>query len=195
MEYQTFIFIGKSGTGKGTQAKRLAEYFESKGELVCNFSTGVGLRALRDEASYTGELVRETLGKGSMQPLFLAVWLWGDVFVKNITGKEHLICDGFPRRVPEAQALSTAMEFYKRGTVHVINLELPDEAVYERLLARGRQEDTREGIAYRLDWFKEEVAPVIAYFRSSDQYVVHNIDANRDKESIFSDIKKSIGLE
>lgn len=194
MEQRTIIFIGKSGSGKGTQARLLEDFFIKAGGSVCHFETGSALRSLAEDTSYTGTLVKQTLGGGNMQPLFLAVWLWGNVFVRNLTGKEHIICDGFPRRKPEADVLDTAMEFYGRGKVDVVHCTLTDEQVFERLLKRGRNDDTKEGIQRRLEWFENEVMPVVEYFKGHERYIVHEIDAGREECPVFEDIKTALGV-
>jgi len=194
MNLKTVIFIGKSGSGKGTQARALEVFLNNNGDSVCHFETGAALRELASESSYTGELVKKTLGGGNMQPLFLAVWLWSNIFVTKLTGHEHIICDGFPRRTPEADTLDTAMEFYGRENVDVVHCMLTDEQVFERLSKRGRNDDTEDGIKRRIDWFNEEVVPVIEYFKGNDRYIVHDIDASKSEEETFADIKKAIGV-
>jgi adenylate kinase len=193
VNYRTAIFFGKQGSGKGTQAARLEEALSKTGE-VFHFQTGHAFRDLANENSYTGELVHHTLPGGQIQPLFMAVWLWADAFVKHLKGNEHVIADGFPRRVTEAQILTAAFEFYGRDSVDVINLSIPNDVALERMLARGRSDDTEQAIRERLEWHDREATPVIDYFRELRRYEVHDIDATRPVDDVANDILKIFGL-
>lgn len=190
---KTVIFFGKQGSGKGTQASLLEEALKKTGP-VFHFQTGKAFRELAEGTSYTGERVAETLPGGQIQPLFIAVWLWADAFVKNITDKEHIIADGFPRRVTEAQILNAAFEFYRRDRVDVINLTLDNQIALERMLERGRADDTKDAIMERLEWHDRESTPVIEYFRDMRRYEVHDIDSSKEVEEVAADIREALGL-
>lgn len=190
MDYKTVIFFGKQGSGKGTQAAMLEAELGKTGS-VFHFQTGHAFRELVKGDGYTHEKILKTLPGGQIQPLFIAVWLWADAFVKNLTSKEHVIADGFPRRVTEAQILNAAFDFYERERVDVINLTIPNDIALERMLARGRSDDTKEAIIERLEWHDREATPVINYFRELRRYEVHDIDATRAPEVVFADIVKA----
>lgn len=191
--HKTVIFFGKQGSGKGTQAARLEETLKKQGS-VFHFQTGHAFRDLVEQPGYTNELVGKTLPGGQIQPLFIAVWLWGDAFVKNLTGAEHVIADGFPRRVTEAQILNAAFEFYSRDSVDVINLTLSNDVALERMLARGRMDDTKEAIMDRLEWHDREATPVIDYFRDMRRYEVHDIDATQSVDAVEQQIIAALKL-
>ncbi len=190
---RTVIFFGKQGSGKGTQALRLEEELRKSG-AVFHFQTGHAFREMVEQKGYTNELVGETLPGGQIQPLFIAVWLWADAFVKNLTGNEHLIADGFPRRVTEAQILNAAFEFYGREQVDVINLTIPNDIALERMLARHRSDDTKDAIMERLEWHDREATPVIEYFRDMRRYDVHDIDAIKSPDEVFAEIIAALKL-
>lgn len=193
MHPKTVIFFGKQGSGKGTQASLLEDALKKEGS-VFHFQTGKAFRELAEGTSYTGKRVSETLPGGQIQPLFIAVWLWADAFVKNVTDKEHIIADGFPRRVTEAQILNAAFEFYRREKVDVINLTLANDIALERMLARGRSDDTKEGIIERLEWHDRESTPVIEYFRDMRRYDVHDIDSSREVEEVAASIRAALKI-
>ena len=186
---KTVIFFGKQGSGKGTQAALLEEALKKTGP-VFHFQTGHAFRELAIGTRFTDRLIQETLPGGQIQPLFIAVWLWADAFVKNLTGAEHIIADGFPRRVTEAQILTAAFELYGRDSVDVINLTIPNDVALNRMLARGRSDDSREAILERLEWHDREASPVINHFRELRRYEVHDIDATRSVEEVFADIAR-----
>ena len=88
----------------------------------------------------------------------------------------HLLIDGFPRTVAEAVVLESALAFYTRNPVTVINLDTPEEVVKKRMEERARHDDTPESIAARLSWYRTETLPVVEYFRGRQNTVVHDID-------------------
>lgn len=190
---KTVIFIGKQGSGKGTQGQ-LLEATLAKNGSVFHYQTGHAFRELAEGPGYTNKLVAASLPGGHIQPLFLATWLWADAFVKNLTGEEHIIADGFPRRVPEAEVLDAAFAFYGRTLVDVINLEIDNDIATARLLERGRSDDTEAGIRERLDWFDREAKPVLDFFHARKRYAVHDIDSTRPVDEIAADIRAALGL-
>jgi adenylate kinase len=193
MNYKTVIFFGKQGSGKGTQAAMLEEELK-KTASVFHFQTGHAFRELTEGEGFTKEKISETLPGGQIQPLFIAVWLWADAFVKNLSSKEHIIADGFPRRVTEAQILNAAFDFYDRAQVDVVNLKLSNDVALDRMLARGRSDDTKEAILERLEWHDREATPVIDYFRELRRYDVHDVDAERSVPEVFAAIKQGLKL-
>src|SRR3989344_4503884 len=119
MSPHTFIFVGPSGSGKGTQVDLLKQYLAKKTPEVPQFSsyTGDGFRNLMNGTTLAAHLAKDIQNAGLLQPEFLAIYLWADNLIKNVTGKEHLFIDGSPRKPAEAIVLDSAMEFYKRQPV------------------------------------------------------------------------------
>src|SRR5262249_32683556 len=139
-------------------------------------------------------LVKESLDRGERQQVFLPVYLWASAFIEQLTGNEHVIIDGSPRTILEAEVLDTAMMFYQRHPVQVIFLELSEEKAIERLLKRGRHDDTEDGIKERLRWYREEVMPVIDYYRTKQGYTVISINGDQTVDEVHQDIVKALGL-
>ena len=112
----TYIVIGASGSGKGTQVSLLKEYISKKDPSTPIFyvQTGAHFREFIKSDTYAAEIARKVQEKGGLLPSFLAMWIWSDLFVKNLTGNEHLILDGAPRTLTEAHHLDHAMKFFKR---------------------------------------------------------------------------------
>ena len=164
----TIIFVGPQGSGKGTQIERLTRVLreQDRERRVVDIQTGRRFRALAaKQEGYTEQQISKTLDTGILQPLFLSVVLWGDAFHQHVDPECHLLIDGFPRTVNEAKVLESALRFYERKNVMVINLETPEEVVRARMLARARQDDTTESIEARLTWYREETLPVLEYYR------------------------------
>jgi adenylate kinase len=74
----------------------------------------------------------------------------------------------------------------------VVNLDVPDEVIINRLLLRGRKDDTEETIRRRLEVYREKTAPLIEYYR--DRGTLHAIDGNRSPEEVTEALKQSINL-
>ena len=194
MELQTAIFIGRSGSGKGTQAKLLRDVLtqEDKQE-VFYLESGEHFRAFLKENGYTQDIARMIAGTGGLQPTFLAVHVWAHLFIENLKENNHIIIDGTPRTLDEARVLHSAMQFYGREKPVVIYLNVSREEAQRRLEARGRADDnTKEEITQRLDWFDSDVYPVVEYYRDHPEYIFADVDGEQDIEAIHTDIMKYI---
>jgi adenylate kinase family enzyme len=197
MTPQTFIFAGPSGSGKGTQVDLLKKYLAEKSPEIAQFSsyTGDGFRNLMGGTTLASHLAKEIQNAGLLQPEFLAVYLWADNLIKNVTGKEHLFIDGSPRKPAEAIVLDSAMEFYKREPVHLIDVQVSNAETRRRLLLRARHDDTEEGIVRRLGWYKTEVVPAIEYLQKRPRYLFHAINGEQTPEAVHRDILLALNLQ
>ena len=198
MNPKTVIFIGPQGSGKGTQITKLDAILREKdpGRRVVDIQTGRRFRAMAAKGEgYTERHVERTLNSGVLQPLFLSVVLWGDAMKEHVDEECHLLIDGFPRIVDEAKVLESALEFYSRQPVDIINLDTPESVVRERMEGRAREDDTDESIEERLRWYREETEPVIAYYRERDNTNVHDIDGTATIEEVHEQIRKALGLD
>ncbi len=190
MTPQTFIFIGRSGCGKGTQAKLLLEKLKEVDPTRQQFylESGEEFRKLVKGTSYTSRLAKEIYDAGGMQPEFLPIWVWSRLFVDNLTEDEHILLDGMPRRLKEAFILDGALTFYKRESPHVFHIDVSREWSAARLSARLRGDDNPTDISARLNWFDTEVAPTIEHLKNTDIYTYHKIDGERPIEKVHEDI-------
>ena len=196
MTPQTFIFTGRSGCGKGTQAELLEKILTEKSPeiSVVHLETGKLFREFIVGESYTQGLSKMINKAGGLQPEFLTIHLWSDFFVKNIRENVHLITDGTPRKINEAKVLHTAFEFYKREKPKIIFLNVSRAWSKERMLARKRADDSLSDIEARLDWFDADVVPTIDFFRDNPFYDFHDVNGERTIEEIHDDIVKKVGL-
>jgi len=191
MEFKTFIFIGRSGCGKGTQVKLLVEHLkESKEtEKVFYLQTGQHFRDFVKEEGLANKFADEIMESGGRQPDFLAVWIWSNAFLKNVKNEEHLIVDGTPRSLNEARILDTAMKFYKRKKPVVVYMDVSRQWSEERLLARGRADDLEiEDIRKRLDWFEDDVLPAVSFYRDNLDYDFVYINGEQTIEEVNKEI-------
>jgi len=185
---QTFIFIGRSGSGKGTQAELLIKHFTERGEPVFYVETGKHIRQWLATASYSSQLANEISLAGNRQPEFLADYMWAGLLLNQFQGIEHLIFDGTPRSLIQAETLDTAMIFYRRELVYVIALHVPHACATERLTKRGRSDDDDFGIQKRLTWYEKDVVLALDYYRDHSRYRLVEIDGERPVEMVHADI-------
>ena len=191
---ETFIFIGASGSGKGTQVELLnKELIERNKDIpIFYLQTGKYFREFVKSDSLAAEIAREAQSRGELLPGFLAMWLWSDLFVRNLTGKEHLIIDGSPRTVDEAQHLDYAIKFFKRKQPKVIYINVSREWSIQHLLERaskeGRADDTRESITRRMEWYEHDVKPAIELYRRDRDYDFIEINGERSIEDVHKDV-------
>ncbi len=196
MNQQTFIFIGPSGSGKGTQVQLLIDVLKKKdNRQILYIQTGQDLREFTKGDSYTQKLTAELLKGGNLIPEFLSVYTWIKHLIDEYDGTQHLMFDGTPRKLHEAGVLHSIFEVYKLGKPWVINMELSHDEALKRLLARNREDDHEEQIRKRLSWYETSVVPTIDYYKNNPAYNLVNINGEGSVEEIHREIVKKIGLE
>jgi adenylate kinase len=194
MHSKVFVFFGRSGCGKGTQAKLLADYLKSKGRSVLYIETGSAFRELMKGESLTSKNVQNILKDGHLIPVFLPIWIWTDFMVKNFTGQEDMILDGVCRRKDEAEALDSALDFYGIEKPNIIVMNVSKKWSFERMMARKRADDTPEKIQNRLSWYEQDVLPSIEYFKNKSGYSFIEVNGEQSIENVQKDIIKALGF-
>ncbi len=194
----TFIFIGPSGCGKGTQVKLLRKYLEEKYPEFTQFylQSGDHFREFVKGNTYAANISRDSLNNGERQPDFLAMWIWSNQFINNLNGKEHLIIDGSPRSLDEQMNLDIALKFFKKTQPKVIYLNVGMDWALERMLGRaqeeGRIDDTREAISKRLGWYQRDVMPVVEKYERDRDYDFYEINGELSIEEVHNEIISKI---
>ncbi len=196
MNPQTFIFIGRSGCGKGTQAKLLDKRLKEQDPALSlyHLETGQRFREFIACEGYTNDLAREIMKDGRRQPDFLAVWMWSHYFVDNLKKNDFLIVDGTPRSLNEAKILDNAMEFYGRRQPKVIHLKVSRAWSEKHLLARGRADDVHDDIKQRLDWYERDVEPAVEYYRTNADYNFIEINGEQSIEAVEKEMIMKAGV-
>lgn len=195
MNNQTVIFIGRSGCGKGTQAKLLRDWLHQEDvgkKQILYVETGDKFRQFILGESFSSRLTKENSEADKRQPDFLACLMWGNMLLEELEENMHIVFDGVARALSEARLITTALEFYKRDTATVIHIDVSREWSEERLLARGRADDkSLAKIIKRLNWFDADVVPAIEYFKTTPMYRYIRVNGEQSIEKVHEDIMKA----
>ncbi len=176
MEKFAYIFIGQSGSGKGTQVSLLQEKIKTiyPHETVLHLETGLIFRSFITEENYTATMTSELMAQGILPPSFIGVHVWSHALINQYTGQRFVCIDGTPRILEEVPILLSAARFYG-WKLKVIYLEVGDTWANERLIARKRPDDldTTERAA-RIAWFHSNVIPALELLKQSVDICVIN---------------------
>lgn len=187
---KTIVVLGKSGSGKDTQAEMLLNDLQPS--LL--ISTGDSVRELSKKETRLGERIQQILGEGGLLPAWLAAFLWERELANKFKGDEHLVFSSSPRRVEEAQELDEVLEWLGREKSQAVYLDIPDEESVGRIVKRSRDgNDNEDNVRERLKWFNEMVEPVINYYEEEGR--IHRINGVGSVEDIHVQILDSLGIE
>lgn len=178
------IFLGPPGAGKGTQAHKLAELCN-----IAHISTGDILRTCVAQKTELGQKAQGYMDRGELVPDELILEM-----VRERLGepdaKAGWILDGFPRNVTQASFLDRLLQEMNQHSNRVVNLDVPDAILVERMLNRGRKDDNEQTIRRRLEVYREQTAPLIDYYSERQQLV--SVDGNQSMEEVTAHLKKLI---
>jgi len=183
------ILFGPPGAGKGTQATLLARHFG-----VAHVSTGAMFRAEIEAQTMLGHEVAPILASGALVPDELTVRiLESRMDHKDAAG--GAVLDGFPRTVAQAQALDRMLAQQARELTVVINVNVPDEVLLNRILKRaadeGRTDDNREAFAKRISVYRQQTEPVLDYYKQA-RTGVEDVDGVGSIEEVNSRILAAV---
>jgi adenylate kinase len=210
------ILLGPPGSGKGTQAQKMAERYH-----IPQISTGDILRGAVKERSPLGVEAKAYMDQGRLVPDEVVVGIVRDR-VKAPDCNGGFILDGFPRTLTQAEALDATLQEMKRGIDHVVSIEVGNEELIKRLTGRRtcrtcgamyhlifnpptkegicdtcggelyqRDDDQEETIRARLQVYGEQTAPLIAYYRKRG--LLRTINGVGAIEKIFGEIVQAVG--
>lgn len=190
-----YLFFGLVGAGKGTQVELLEKYFASHNQKVAHLAPGNEYRARLSEDSHFSRKTKEVLNKGLLMPDLITNTLMTDFFLEKYEGHEQLFFDGYPRTINQAQAFLDLTEFFEWPKPTIVFLSISEEEAVKRLMSRGRDDDSEEGIRQRFAIYREEVIPAIDYLREKGEVNFIEIDGERSIEDIHEDIKNKLNLQ
>lgn len=160
------LLLGPPGSGKGTQGKLLSERLG-----VPAISTGDILRLAVKEGTPLGRRAQAVMAKGELVPDDLMIGLIRDRIAQG-DAREGFILDGFPRTVPQAEALAALLSGNGDALSAVLNFSVPEPELVERMLQRaraeGREDDRPETIRERLRVYREKTEPLIGHYRKKN---------------------------
>jgi len=181
------LVLGPQGAGKGTQAQLIAVDYG-----IPHISTGEMFRSAIDEGLELGKQVEPILASGRLVPDEITIGLIGERLGRS-EARAGFILDGFPRNLPQAEALDSMLGEIGRGLDAVLFFDLPDEVATARMLERatreGRADDEPEAIARRLATYHEQTAPVAEFYRGIGLLVP--LDAERPIPEVYAQGQRS----
>lgn len=187
MDTKTVFFLGKPGSGKGTQAKRLAARTGWR-----MYGSGDQFRAIAKEDTPAGRKTRLEIDQGLLSPPWFVEYLYLRIALALPEG-ESVIFDGFNRKVEEAHLLFAAAEYLERPFT-VINIVISDEEVHRRLNSRkegsGRADD--HCVDVRLAEYEKYTEEALAVFM--ERGVVIEVDGDRTPDEIEEDVARILEI-
>lgn len=188
------VLFGAPGSGKGTQSAKIIDQFG-----LYHISTGEVLRDHIARGTELGKTAEKYISKGNLIPDELIVDLMAHVIDNEAREAKGVVYDGFPRTIPQAEALRAMLA--ERGTkVHaVVGLEVPEEELVERMLNRGKEtgraDDNLETIKNRLEVYHNQTHPLKEYYIGEGSYLPINGSGNVEEifDSIAAGIEKATG--
>lgn len=186
---KNIVIFGAPGSGKGTQSDLIIKKYGLE-----HISTGDVLRNEIKNETELGKTAKEYIDKGQLIPDELMVNILASVY--DSFGKEHqgVIFDGFPRTIPQAEALKEMLSERGHKVAAMIELDVPEDELMTRLVKRGkesgRSDDNEETIKKRLDVYHNQTAPLIEWYKNEG--IHHHIDGLGKLDRIFGDISAVI---
>jgi adenylate kinase len=180
------LILGPQGSGKGTQAKRIAEAYG-----IPHVATGDILRTAVRDGSELGRQVAPILERGDLVPDDLMVELIRECLVNE----DDFVLDGFPRTLPQAEALDVMLDGIGKALETVILLRVSDAEATRRLLGRaleeGRADDTPDAIANRLRLYHELTEPLAERYGRAG--ILADVDGEQTMDAVFAVIEARLG--
>ncbi|MDE1975405.1 MAG: nucleoside monophosphate kinase [Patescibacteria group bacterium] len=202
MKPQSYIFMGRYGAGKGTQAKLLIEALAKADpdRKSIHIETGAEFRKFfGSDQNHTAQLTKKVVESGGLMPEFMPIYMWGRLLVSEYTGDEHIVFDGTPRKLLEAKVLDELPSFYGQNKPWLIYLDVDHEESSKRLSLRAkdgnRKDDSEDALRERRVEYEKNIIPTIEWYRTNPNVNFLDIDGERTIEEIHADIVKKVGLE
>ena len=182
------VIFGAPGSGKGTQSERIVEKYG-----INHISTGDVLRAEIKNGTELGKTAKGYIDQGQLIPDELMVDILASVF-DSFKDSKGVIFDGFPRTIPQAEALKVMLKERGQDISVMLDLDVPEEELMTRLIKRGqesgRADDNEETIKKRLVVYNTQTSPLKEYYKGEGKY--QHINGLRTMEGNLEDICKQV---
>lgn len=175
------VFIGPPGAGKGTQAERIIQRY-----TLAHLSTGDMLRAARDAQTEIGREADKFMSAGQLVPDRIILGIIAERLQEPDCRSGYLL-DGFPRTIVQAEAIDETLEEQETPLDVVLELQVPEEELFERLAGRGRADDKPEVIRQRLVAYRQQTEPLLLYYAKTG--LLKSVDGLGSIDEIFQRIK------
>ena len=184
------LLLGPQGSGKGTQAKRIARDFG-----IPHIATGDIIRVMKERDTDLGRELKAVYDRGDLVSDDLMIRIIEDRLEQE-DAQNGFILDGFPRTMAQAEALDAMLRDLDRKLDIVLEFQLRDREMLERrLLQRAaeedRSDDTPEAIARRLALYYEQTEPLVEYYRTRHGNVV-GVHAERPIDSVYAEVQSAL---
>ena len=182
---KNIVIFGAPGSGKGTQSDLLIQHYG-----LGHISTGDVLREEIKKGSELGKTAQGFIDNGQLIPDELMVSILAKVYDSFGRGHKGVIFDGFPRTIPQAEALKEMLNERGDKVAAMIELDVPEDELMKRLILRGQQsgraDDNEETIKKRLVVYHSQTQPLIEWYAKEGLH--HHIDGLGELDRIFGDI-------
>jgi len=178
------ILFGPPGIGKGTQSEKISKEYN-----IPKISTGDMLRQAIESGTRLGLSAKKLMDSGDLVPDEIVLGIVEDRIDEDDC-KNGFILDGFPRTIPQAEGLCKFMKKRNLPDFKCIELQVPDEVIVDRLLMRGRNDDTEETIRKRLEIYKRQTAPVKNYYKEKNSFF--HVNGNVKIEDVYKELQAII---
>jgi adenylate kinase len=183
------VIFGAPGSGKGTQSEKLIERYG-----LFHISTGEVLRDHIARNTSIGQIAKTYINQGQLIPDSLMISILEEIIDNEPKAKDGVILDGFPRTIPQAEALNAFLAKRNQQIHHVVGLEVPEEELVDRLIKRGAQtgraDDNMETIQNRLKVYHEQTTPLRDFYIKEGKY--RSIHGSGSVDGIFETIVAAI---
>lgn len=199
MEKKFVILMASPGGGKSTQAQLLKKKLEELHEEVVHVTTGGSFRDFIKGEGFVAGRARELQNSGGLQPEFLSIWNWTNIFINTLQENTTVILDGAPRKVAEAEAMHRMFPFLGYKNPHVIYIEVTPSWAKDRQKFREANSvekradaSTDEEIEKRIELFYEEILPCVEIFKNDPRYSFARINGEQSIEKVHADIIEAL---
>lgn len=185
---KNIVIFGAPGSGKGTQSDKMIEKYG-----LNHISTGDVLRSEIKKGTELGKTAASYIDKGNLIPDDLMVCILAGVY-DSFGNHKGVIFDGFPRTIPQAEALKKMLDERGDKVAAMIELDVPEDELMKRLILRGQQsgraDDNEETIKNRLVVYHSQTQPLIEWYKKEGLH--YHINGSGELDRIFADICKVI---
>ncbi len=169
----TIVILGRSGSGKGTQAQFILRRLKKQG--VAHIETGRFLRELLSK--YNNSTIRRAkveMAKGKIFPDWFITYIFSKEIIEKGCGEKHWVFDGAPRSLRQAGLIDELAAWHGRSLPLVLYVKVNEKEATQRLLLRSRGDDYRRSIKNRMRFFAQHVLPVIRYYKKEQRLIPIN---------------------